>query len=174
MIRASRAWQKVVEWQECQVKGQRKHCHKVNTGQFLSPSNDQRPWCYCEKVHKIFFQSLFVTQNHNRQNHVQNRAIFVHEVIIANNGGDNVRRIGELRCQGSLGPLLGYPRSCQNSFPTLTLLVVHLYNQLGLVVVPWPFYTSDISDVKIGHIWPYHVMHVCSIGMTDQFIPQGV
>ena len=55
---------------------------------------------------------------------------------MANNGGDNVRRIGELRRQGSLGPLLRYPRSCQNSSPTLTLLVVHLYNQLGLVVVP--------------------------------------
>ena len=90
----------------------------------------------------------------------------MHEVIVANNGGDNVRRIGELRRQGSLGPLLGYPRSCQNSSPTLTLLVVHLYNQLGLVVVPWPFYTSDISDVKIGHIWPYQVMHMCNIGMT--------
>lgn len=86
----------------------------------------------------------------------------MHEVIVANNGGDNFRRIVELRRQGSLGPLLGYPRSCQNSSPTLTLLVVHLYNQLGLVVVPWPFYTSDISDVKIGHICLYHVC-TCAI-----------
>ena len=71
---------------------------------------------------------------------------------MANNGGDNFRRIGELRRQGSLGPLLRYPRSCQNSSPALTLAVVHLYAHFGLVVAPKPFYTLDISDVKIKYV----------------------
>ena len=95
-----------------------------------------------KEVHKISFNPCLWPKIHNRQNHVKNRAICVHEVIVANNGGDNFRRIGKLRRQGSLGPLLRYPRSCQNSSPALTLAVVHLYahsrlHKLWYVLISW-------------------------------------
>ena len=71
----------------------------------------------------------------------------MHEVIVANNGGDNVRRIGELRRQGSLGPLLGYPRSCQNSSPALPLLFCST-----LVQSTWACCRS-VTILYFGYIW---------------------
>ena len=100
-----------------------------------------------KEVHKISFNPCLWPKIHNRQNHVQNRAICVHEVIVANNGGDNFRRIGELRRQTSLGPLLRYPRSCQNSSPALPLLFCST-----LVQSTWACCRS-VTILYFGYIW---------------------